>query len=135
MVRRAIVLLIGSCRPDSFMSKLQKKPINDWQGTEIPAGEGRDVKLAISETYSGMTLKIPLHIRRGKEDGPVVFVTAALHGDEINGTGAIRRLLQDDDFELKNGAVIFVPVLNLLAFDRHSRYLPDRRDLNRCFPG
>ncbi|WP_299469775.1 succinylglutamate desuccinylase/aspartoacylase family protein [uncultured Gimesia sp.] len=82
-----------------------------------------------------MTVKIPIHIRRAAEEGPVVFVTAALHGDEINGTGAIRELIQDANLHLLRGSVIFVPVLNLLAFDRHSRYLPDRRDLNRSFPG
>ncbi len=82
-----------------------------------------------------MTVKIPLQVRRAREPGPVVFVTAALHGDEINGTGAIRQLIQDSDLVLERGAVIFVPVLNVLSFDRHSRYLPDRRDLNRCFPG
>lgn len=117
------------------MSERLRKTIDSWQGDLVPPGEGRNVKLAVSETYSGMTLKIPLHIRRGVEDGPVIFVTAALHGDEINGTGAIRQLIQDSDLVLKKGAVILVPVLNLLAFDRHSRYLPDRRDLNRCFPG
>ena len=82
-----------------------------------------------------MTVQIPIHIRRATKDGPVVFVTAALHGDEINGTGAIRQLIQDEDFHLLRGSVILIPVLNLLAFDRHSRYLPDRRDLNRSFPG
>ncbi len=81
-----------------------------------------------------MTVEIPIHIRRAVEPGPVVFVTAALHGDEINGTGAVREMIQDPTFELQRGAVIMVPVLNLLAFDRHSRYLPDRRDLNRSFP-
>jgi len=93
------------------------------------------VKLAVGESYSSMTVRIPIHIRRAAVDGPVVFVTAALHGDEINGTGAVRQLIQDDEFQLLRGAVILVPVLNLLAFDRHSRYLPDRRDLNRSFPG
>ena len=62
-------------------------------------------------------------------------MTAALHGDEINGTGAVRQLIQDPDFQLLRGSLILVPVLNILAFDRHSRYLPDRRDLNRSFPG
>ena len=111
------------------------KPIDTWNGRRIAAGEARDVHLAISESYSGMTMEIPIHIRRARTDGPVVFVTAALHGDEINGTGAIRQLLQDDDFLLVRKRIILVPVLNLLDFDRHSRYLPDRRDLNRCFPG
>jgi predicted deacylase len=113
----------------------RRSPIDDWQGQRIARGEACDVELAISESYSGLTVKIPIHIRRAKADGPVVFVAAALHGDEINGTGAIRHLIQDDEFKLLKGAVILIPVLNLLAFDRHSRYLPDRRDLNRCFPG
>lgn len=112
-----------------------RKSIDEWNGEVIAPGESRDVKLAIGESYSSMTVRIPIHIRRAKEEGPVVFVTAALHGDEINGTGAIRHLIQDDDFSLLRGSVILVPVLNLLAFDRHSRYLPDRRDLNRSFPG
>ena len=115
--------------------KRQRKAIDDWQGKPVPAGESSDVKLAVSESYSGLTVEIPICIRRAAEDGPVVFVTAALHGDEINGTGAIRQLIQDEEFQPIRGAVILVPVLNLLAFDRHSRYLPDRRDLNRCFPG
>ena len=113
----------------------KRKPIGDRFGQEIPAGESRNVMLAIGESYSSMTVQIPIHIRRAIVEGPVVFVTAALHGDEINGTGAVRQLIRDADFRLLRGAVILVPVLNLLAFDRHSRYLPDRRDLNRSFPG
>ena len=109
--------------------------INVWNGEEIPEGEAHDVELAVTESYSSMTVRIPIHIRRSSVHGPVVFVTAALHGDEINGTGAIREIIQDETFRLRRGAVIFVPVLNILAFDRHSRYLPDRRDLNRSFPG
>jgi predicted deacylase len=93
------------------------------------------VYLPVSESYAGISLKIPLQIQRSEVDGPVVFVTAALHGDELNGTGAIRELLLDETFKLRRGSLILVPILNLLAFDRHSRYMPDRRDLNRCFPG
>ena len=114
---------------------LKRKPAHVWNGEEIPPGASKNVKLAVTESYSSMTVKIPIHIRRAKEEGPVLFVTAALHGDEINGTGSIRQLVQDEDLNLLRGTVIFVPVLNLLAFDRHSRYLPDRRDLNRSFPG
>ncbi|QDU79305.1 Succinylglutamate desuccinylase / Aspartoacylase family protein [Polystyrenella longa] len=112
-----------------------RKPIGKWNGSEIKPGESKNVTLAVSESYSGMTLKIPIHIRRAVKEGPTLLLTAALHGDEINGTGAIHRLMQDEDIKLISGAVIFVPVLNMLAFDRHSRYLPDRRDLNRSFPG
>ena len=113
----------------------QNKTVYQWFGTEIAAGESRDVNLPVSESYSSMTVNIQIHIRRALEDGPVVFVTAALHGDELNGVGAIRQLIQDEQFQLVRGSVILVPVLNVLAFDRHSRYMPDRRDLNRSFPG
>jgi len=113
----------------------ERKHIDEWFGETIPAGESRDVHLVVSESYSSMTVQIPIHISRAKEDGPVVFVTAAMHGDEINGTGAIHQIVQEKNFQLLRGAVILVPVLNLLAFDRHSRCLPDRRDLNRSFPG
>ena len=113
----------------------ERKSIDDWQGQALAAGGRHDVTLAVGQSYSGATIQIPIHVRRALDDGPVVFVTAALHGDEINGTGAVRELIQDDNFELQRGSLILVPVLNLPAFDRHSRYLPDRRDLNRCFPG
>ncbi len=112
-----------------------RKPLDEWNGESIPPGTSRDVKLTVSESYSSMSVRIPIHVRRAEQEGPVIFVTAALHGDEINGTGAIRHLIQDEEFRLLRGSVIFVPVLNILAFDRHSRYLPDRRDLNRSFPG
>ncbi|MCL4832592.1 MAG: succinylglutamate desuccinylase/aspartoacylase family protein [Caldilineaceae bacterium] len=112
-----------------------RKPIDDWFGEKIAPGEFRDVMLVVGESYSGMNVQIPIHIRRAEEDGPVVFVSAAIHGDEINGTGAIRQLIQDTELRLSRGALILIPVLNLLAFERHSRYLPDRRDLNRSFPG
>lgn len=123
-------------RTDSVGKKpRERKPVDQWNGVPIPLGSSRDVTLAVSESYSSMNVKIPIHIRRGPAEGPVVFVTAALHGDEINGTGAVRNLIQDESFSLLRGTVVLVPVLNLLAFDRHSRYLPDRRDLNRSFPG
>jgi predicted deacylase len=111
------------------------KAVKEWQGRALEPGKGYDLKLSVSESFSSMTVRIPLHIRKGLEEGPTVFVTAALHGDEINGTGAIRHLLQDPDLELLRGTLIAVPVLNILGFERHSRYLPDRRDLNRAFPG
>ena len=112
-----------------------RKSIDHWNDQPLPAGQAVDVALAVSESYSGMTVEIPIHIRRAKVTGPVVFVTGALHGDEINGTGAIRQLVQDSSIQLTRGTLLLVPVLNILAFDRHSRYLPDRRDLNRTFPG
>jgi len=112
-----------------------RKPVGDWGGQLIEPGQSGDVNLFISESFSSATVQIPIHVRRALEDGPVVTVTAALHGDEINGTGAIRRLISDKGLNLLRGTLVLIPVLNLLAFERHSRYLPDRRDLNRSFPG
>jgi len=109
--------------------------IDEWNGVRIARGAGVDLAIEIGEGHSGRMIEIPIHVRRGARDGPTVFLTAALHGDELNGTGAIRTLIRDASFQLDAGALICVPVLNVLAFDRHSRYLPDRRDLNRCFPG
>ena len=120
------------------MTKLKprfRRPAAEWDGESIAPGESRDVLLAVGESYSSMTVQIPIHVRRGLEDGPAVLVTAALHGDEINGTGAIRRLIRDPNLRLLKGTLILVPVLNILGFERHSRYLPDRRDLNRAFRG
>lgn len=112
----------------------QRNPYQ-WGDVVISPGESRRLRIAVSESYSGMTIRIPVFVRRGPKDGPSVFVTAAVHGDEINGTGAIRALLADESLQLNSGMLILVPVVNILGFDRHSRYLPDRRDLNRCFPG
>lgn len=110
--------------------------IGQWDGESIAPGETRNFRLTVSESYSGMNVRIPIQVVRALEPGPTVFVSAALHGDEINGTGAIRQIIhQGLLLQLLRGNVILIPVLNLLAFDRHSRYLPDRRDLNRCFPG
>ena len=66
----------------------QKRPIDDWNGVKIPPGTSRDVELIVGESHSGITFKIPVHVRRGQNEGPVVFITAALHGDEINGAGS-----------------------------------------------
>jgi len=101
----------------------------------VPPGETRHFRLLGSESFSGTPVRIPIAVKRGHEAGPRLFLTAALHGNEINGTGAIRDLITDPSMQLKAGLMLLVPVINVLGFDRHSRYLPDRRDLNRCFPG
>jgi len=119
----------------SGKSKLSGKDPHVWGNVEVGPGEGRVVQLVVSESFSGLSLPIPVFVKRSLNPGPVVFVTAAIHGDEINGTGAIRELITDPNLGLIKGTLILVPVVNITGFDRHSRYLPDRRDLNRCFPG
>lgn len=104
-------------------------------GERIPRGEQRDIRLKISETYLGDDLIMPIRVIRAKKPGPTVFITAAIHGDEINGTGIVHSLLAGESLNLKAGALIMAPVVNVFGFESHERYLPDRRDLNRSFPG
>jgi hypothetical protein len=78
---------------------------------------------------------MPAHTVHGRRPGPRLFITAALHGDEINGVEVIRRLLQNSALRQLRGTLIAVPVVNVYGYIRQSRYLPDRRDLNRSFPG
>jgi predicted deacylase len=106
-----------------------------WGNTRIEPGQQKEVRILVSESYSGADIKIPLLVWRGHEPGPTVCVTGAVHGDEIAGTGAIRHFIYERPCELDAGTLILVPVVNLMGFERHERYLPDRRDLNRCFPG
>ena len=109
--------------------------LSNWFGQDVGFGESVNTQMLVSESYSGRDISIPIRVIRGMEDGPTVFVSAALHGDELNGTGAIRNIIVDSPVELIKGTLLLAPVLNVLGFERHSRYLPDRRDLNRCFPG
>jgi hypothetical protein len=78
---------------------------------------------------------LPVKVIRAPKPGPCLFLTGAVHGDELTGIGIIRTLLYDTPFKLRRGTLICVPVVNLFGFEHNSRYLPDRRDLNRCFPG
>lgn len=103
-------------------------------GERIRRGQWRDLALKVSETAMGVPVSVPIRVVRAARDGPALFVTGAVHGDELNGTGIIRELMVSD-LSLECGTIIFVPVVNVFGFDRHSRYLPDRRDLNRSFPG
>jgi len=76
-----------------------------------------------------------VHVIHGKREGPVLFLSAALHGDEINGVEIIRRVLKHRSLSRLKGTLIAVPIVNVYGFLYKSRYLPDRRDLNRSFPG
>jgi predicted deacylase len=78
---------------------------------------------------------MPVKVVCGRKEGPVLFVSAAIHGDELNGVEIIRRLLKRKGLLSLHGTLIAVPIVNVHGFLHQSRYLPDRRDLNRCFPG
>ncbi len=104
-------------------------------GVDIAPGEHRQVMITIPRLCDWGDLRLPVHIVRGKQEGPVLAVTGAVHGDEINGTEIIRRLLKKPFLKKLTGTLIAVPIVNVFGFLNQDRYLVDRRDLNRSFPG
>jgi uncharacterized protein len=101
----------------------------------INAGQSSCVKLSLAMLYSSTTIEVPVYVFHGKKDGPVLFIAAAIHGDEINGVEIMRRLHHVPQIKRLRGTLITIPIVNVYGFMLHSRYLPDRRDLNRQFPG
>ncbi|MGH8471076.1 MAG: succinylglutamate desuccinylase/aspartoacylase family protein, partial [Gammaproteobacteria bacterium] len=104
-------------------------------GVEIQAGERRLIDLPVPHLYTHAALTIPVQVLHGRQPGPRLFVCAAIHGDEINGVEIIRRVLGVKGIGRLTGTLLAVPVVNVYGFINQSRYLPDRRDLNRSFPG
>lgn len=104
-------------------------------GQEILPGERRQIALSVAKLYDFTDMKIPVAVIRGQQDGPTLFISAAIHGDEINGVDIVRRLLKRKVLRDLVGTLIAIPIVNVFGFNDKSRYLPDRRDLNRSFPG
>ncbi len=104
-------------------------------GIEVRPGEKKCIEMPAAHLYTQTPMNIPVHVIRGTNPGPCIFVTAAIHGDEINGVEIIRQLLESPAMRHIHGTLIAVPVVNMYGFISLSRYLPDRRDLNRSFPG
>lgn len=100
----------------------------------IPKGVNITINIELPKLYNTPT-KLPIHVIRDKKDGPVVFVSAAVHGDELNGIEIIRRLRKLNILKRLKGTLILVPIVNVYGTMTLSRYMPDRRDLNRSFPG
>lgn len=103
-------------------------------GVEIARGTKRRVEIELPSFY-GTPTALSVHVIRGKRAGPVVFISAAIHGDELNGIEIIRRLRKIHLLDKLKGTLILVPVVNIYGAMNLTRYLPDRRDLNRNFPG
>lgn len=101
----------------------------------VAPGERARIELFVANLYTHTPVSLPVQVVRGREEGPKLFVSAALHGDEIIGVEIIRRLLKVPVLKELRGTLLAVPIVNTMAFLHQSRYLPDRRDLNRSFPG
>lgn len=102
---------------------------------EVAPGERRLVDLPVSRLSNHVPVALAVHVVHGREPGPTLFVSAAVHGDEINGVEIIRRLLRVPELAGLRGTLLCLPVVNAYGFISRSRYLPDARDLNRSFPG
>lgn len=124
-------------RLDEPKTKKKSCKLDDFYigGECVEAGERKKIEVPVSRLYDFTELTLPVEIIRGLKDGPTLFISAAIHGDEINGVEIIRRLLTHKAIKKINGTLIVIPIVNVFGFNNKSRYLPDRRDLNRSFPG
>ncbi len=101
----------------------------------VAAGTRATVELPVPRLYTHTDLSMPAHVIHGRRPGPRLFVSAAIHGDELNGVEIVRRLLRLPVLRYLHGTLICVPIVNVHGCIQRSRYLPDGRDLNRVFPG
>jgi hypothetical protein len=107
-----------------------------YDGGIVAPGETQNIRYSVSETYLGDAIKVPVTIINGEREGPTVFLTAAAHGDELNGIEVVREVAHDWDHSDLQGTLVCMPVLNVPGFIAQERYLPIYdRDLNRSFPG
>ncbi|UAB77416.1 succinylglutamate desuccinylase/aspartoacylase family protein [Erythrobacter sp. SCSIO 43205] len=104
-------------------------------GDTIAPGHQADIALPITTMATGYDSQLAVRVLHGARPGPIVFISGAIHGDELNGTAIIHRLAAQIDASDLAGTLLLVPVANIFGFLNHTRYLPDRRDLNRSFPG
>lgn len=130
----------ASCPPaEGIVAGLRAEPPAwddiDILGRRVRPGDKRQLRWSAGQSFSGESIEAPVIVLRGATRGPALCLTAAVHGDELNGVEIVRRLTNSIDTEQLAGTIIGVPIVNLIGFTRGSRYLPDRRDLNRFFPG
>jgi hypothetical protein len=104
-------------------------------GSEVRPGEFKEIIINIARLPSRTQIDTPVYVFRGPEDGPVLALTAGMHGDEINGTEIVRRILDQGFNRVKRGTVLCMPVINVYGFLNYSREVPDGKDINRSFPG
>lgn len=113
---------------------MKNQPI-EIGGITVQPGTQETIDIPLASTVTHDEMQMTVHVIHGKKPGPCLFVSAAIHGDEINGVEIIRRLINQKQLKPLSGTLIAIPIVNVHGFITYSRYLPDGRDLNRCFPG
>jgi len=133
----ALLLLVAGAASAGGAAAESPEPVAPFEilGTLVAGGERRDLLLPVGESFTGSELAMGVIVMHGPRPGPVQCLTAGVHGDEVNGIEVVRRLLAELDPARISGTVVGVPIVNPHGFRRGSRYVPDRRDLNRHFPG
>jgi predicted deacylase len=119
----------------STRRRLIRRPSFSIGDIDVAAGRSEVGEIPIARLVTGNRISIPINVLHGRQDGPVVWLSAAVHGDEIGGVEIIRRALLGVDPKTLAGTIVAVPIVNVHGFMNGDRYLPDRRDLNRSFPG
>lgn len=107
----------------------------EFGGRQITAGTRETIELEVSVLANSTRMNLPVLVVHGKKAGPVFFISGVVHGDEIQGVEIVRRILASAEVKSLSGTLLAVPIVNGFGFLNHSRYMPDRRDLNRSFPG
>ncbi len=113
----------------------QRRPPFVISDLSVPAGKKLKMELPIARLMSGTPVALPLLVLHGRQEGPTVWLSAAVHGDELCGVEIVRQVVAGLNPQTMAGTVIAIPVVNVHGFNTGDRYLPDRRDLNRSFPG
>ena len=114
---------------------MKNNKIIELLGETILPGESKTIEVEIAKLHTMTKLKVPVIIERSKIDGPTVLFSACLHGDEINGTEIVRQIIRKQINKPKRGTIICIPIINIFGFLNQTREFPDKRDLNRVFPG
>ena len=102
---------------------------------QVAPGARKTVELPVSVLANHTAINLPVHVINGVKPGPVMFISGVVHGDEILGVEVVRRVVAHPSLRELSGTLLAVPIVNAFGFINHSRYMPDRRDLNRSFPG
>lgn len=122
----------------AFAARTARQPRNapfELNGTVVPPGSRRALELPVASLPTDTSLSLSVAVLNGLRPGPTLWLSGVIHGDELNGIEIIRQLLHTVHPRTLAGTILAVPIVNVFGFLNESRYLPDRRDLNRAFPG
>lgn len=117
------------------MASIDNNNILEILNKKIYPGKGATVNFNMAKLYTTNSVDIPIIIERSKKPGPVILITAGIHGDEINGVEVVRQIITREINKPARGTIICIPIINVFGFLNMSREFPDGRDLNRVFPG